>query len=487
MGNKNIVINGKPYQNVSNIKVRDVNGQDMHDFRNTDDATIESKDIPVGKVGYGKDGKVIGTAIQTSGDGEINFYDQYGAWLTSYRLSDLPLSALPEIPALEGAGADQYEFAWTMTLEEVNALTEEADIGVDVTAKEGSKTYIIPNEYGFGDHTYLYFNYEDEVGTFLVDWGDGKTTTVKTNSSAYQTADHNFISPSHNPIVIEKVSGGDCGLDYIETNVKEARFGISVKSWRGNFQTSYSLERLLFHNEFYFHRQTSKMFVQLFNIKSLNIPKSAKDISTEADYMVEQCFSLESIFFHNGVERTSVIANKATSLKKIVLPSSYKELTKGRFAIDSTSLKTIKLPKTPVKIAESNQIVDNCPALEKIINSGSLRCETLGNSCLVDCWALKEFEIPEGVKTIGTYSFRYNYALESVIIPASVEAIGSSAFNQCQSLKQIIMKGEVPPTLSGIGSGIGKNTILYVPKGSATAYATATNWSSFANGRIIEY
>ena len=484
MGKKNIVINGKPYQNVSNIKVRDVNGQDLHDFRNTDDATIESKDIPIGKVGYGKDGIVIGTAVQTSGDGEINFYDQYGAWLTSYSLSDLPLSALPEIPALEGAGADQYEFAWTMTLEEVNALTEEADIGVDVTAKEGAKTYIIPNEKGFSS-MYIYFYYENETGTFLVDWGDGTTTTVTTSSSSYQNINHSFVSPSHNPVAIEKVSGGDCGLAGIYSNLREFRFGANVRSWRGNFQADYELERILFHNTFYFYNQTAKIFVNLYNIKSLNIPKSAKDISTEADYVVDSCYSLESVFFHNGVERTSGIANRATSLKKIVLPSTYKELTKTRFVLDCTNLKTIKLPKTPVKIAESNLIVDGSYALEKIINVSSCVAESLG-SCMIDCWGLKEFEVPNGVKTIGTYFCRYCYSLESLIIPESVESIGSNFIAQCQSLKQIIMKGTVPPVLAGLGTPP-PNAILFVPEGFATAYATATNWAKFAEGKIIEY
>ena len=148
--------------------------------------------------------------------------------------------------------------------------------------------------------------------------------------------------------------------------------------------------------------------------------------------------------------------------------------------------KTIKLPKTPVKIAESNKIVDGSFALEKIINVSSCVAESLGSSCMVDCWGLKEFEVPNGVKTIGTYFCRYCYSLESLIIPESVESIGSNFIAQCQSLKQIIMKGTVPPVLAGLGT-TPPNAILFVPEGFATAYATATNWAKFAEGKIIEY
>lgn len=489
MGKKNIVINGKPYQNVSNIKVRDVNGQDMHDFRNTDDATIESKDIPVGKVGYGKDGIVIGTAIQTSGeiDGGINFYDQYGAWLTSYSLSDLPLSALPEIPALEGAGADQYEFAWSMTLEEVNALTEEADIGVDVTAKEGAKTYLIPNEFGFlAGKTYtIYLHGRGTASNVLIDWGDGATTTASLSAISPTQYQHKYNTPSYNPIVLESLSGvyfelGSSGNSSTffspSDSIKEYRLGghLGISQFSG-----ISVEKVLLNNTI----TNIGTFNAFYRLKALNIPKSIKNILYS---LTSDCFSLENIYLHEGLEGSAAIAIEAYSLKKIIFPNTYKELTSTQLLNRCSNLKTLKFPMTPVKIANSNTIVQYCESLEKVINISSCIVESLGSSCMSNNHGLKEFEVPDGVKTIGDYFCRYGYSLKSIIIPESVESIGASPFSNSYSLKQIIMKGKVPPVVSSIGSAA-LNAILYVPKGSITAYATATNWSKFAEGRMVEY
>ena len=49
--------------------------------------------------------------------------------------------------------------------------------------------------------------------------------------------------------------------------------------------------------------------------------------------------------------------------------------------------------------------------------------------------------IPEGVKTIGSYSFAFCHNLESIEIPSSVEYIGSKAFERCTNLKNVTING----------------------------------------------
>ena len=54
--NKNIIIDGIKYQNVSKIKIKDAETSDLYGFVNADDATAESKDIMIGKSAYGASG-----------------------------------------------------------------------------------------------------------------------------------------------------------------------------------------------------------------------------------------------------------------------------------------------------------------------------------------------------------------------------------------------------------------------------------------------
>lgn len=502
MGNKNIVINGKPYQNVSNIKVRDVNGQDMHSFRNTDDATIESKDIPVGKVGYGKDGKVIGTYIPPTGeiDGGINFYDQYGAWLTSYKLEDLPLSALPEIPALDGAGADQYDFAWSMTLEEVNALTEETDIGVDVTAKEGAKTYVIPNHFGFGGGSgnfNMYFYGGDENATALVDFGNGNTKNVSITANTIQAVSlsmSTFTENSYVPITVEKLSGGDFYLggnynsgsqnfvtSYISYQTKEIRIGSGIKGITQGFLGTSGCEKIILHNKLEAIGTVASLFASCYRLKSLNIPKSIKSVSSG---IASDCPQLETLFIHEGLEETGTILNNCYSVKKLVLPKTYKKLTSTYIVGGARRLEKLKLPKTPIENTKTLEIVYQAQALQYMGDFSNFTNKENINRFAYQCSCIKELTIPEGVIEIGG-NFAYQcYALETITLPSTLKKISSLA-SDAKGLKQIIMKSPEPPTLASTASFTFKPT-LYVPKGSLEAYATATNLSAWAEN-MVEY
>ena len=494
---KNININGEKYFDVSKIKVKDANTEALHTYFDTTDGDIKSNDIPVGKVGYGKDGKVIGTHIQPNGEieGGINFYDQYGAWLTSYRLEDLPLSALPEIPALDGAGADQYEFAWTMTLEEVNALTEEADIGVDVTAKEGAKTYFIPHKGGFTGVAQMFVITTTTDASFLVDWGDGTTTSFTASANTTQYTAHTFGAKSHNPIVVEKTSGEAVCFSQmtgISANIKEIRFGVDFTELQSLGLYS-SIEKFLFHNKNYLKWNGGGNFFGSYVLKSLNIPKSDNHIfspSSGGYCLAKDCYSLENIFFHEGVKSSSgFIASGCPMLKSIVLPNSLKEITYSKIADSCYGLKKIRLPKTKITMADNADIATTCYALEKIENLSSLSCNSL-SSCMSKCYSLREFVIPEGTTTLGAGCFENCYGIKSLEIPESVVSIGTNFLRYARSLRQIKMKSATPPTMntnmnSTYWVKLGLLTI-YVPKGSIEAYATATNWSAVAEC-FVEY
>ena len=108
---------------------------------------------------------------------------------------------------------------------------------------------------------------------------------------------------------------------------------------------------------------------------------------------------------------------------------------------------------------------------------------TIGTFALSSCAALISAEIPEGVTLISNNGFYSCGHLESVTIPSTVTRINSSAFQNCSVLAEIHIKAVTPPALPNANafSGISQNAVFFIPKGTLTAYQTATNWASYSD------
>ena len=93
---------------------------------------------------------------------------------------------------------------------------------------------------------------------------------------------------------------------------------------------------------------------------------------------------------------------------------------------------------------------DNCNAIiEKGTNTLIKGCNNtkipvsvtgIGDDAFSYCNGLTSIEIPEGVTSIGSYTFS-DSSLTSITIPASVESIGYSSFSDCRGLKDIYYTG----------------------------------------------
>jgi outer membrane protein OmpA-like peptidoglycan-associated protein len=97
---------------------------------------------------------------------------------------------------------------------------------------------------------------------------------------------------------------------------------------------------------------------------------------------------------------------------------------------------------------------------------------------------IAEVIFPPKLEGIGEKAFYNCSNFETVTIPASVTNIGSEAFSRCPKLMQVTAENPKPITNLGKGVfyGIDPNAcILYVPKGSKNAYATAKQWKEFFN------
>ena len=117
------------------------------------------------------------------------------------------------------------------------------------------------------------------------------------------------------------------------------------------------------------------------------------------------------------------------SLEKINLPASLKIIGDGAF-FNCSHLTDINVPETVKEIGEAaflncGRLADECGF---VIFRDVLYCY---------CGDAKDVVIPNGVKTVGCYSFSANYSLESVALPDSVSKIEGEAFSGCKNLRRI--------------------------------------------------
>ena len=130
-----------------------------------------------------------------------------------------------------------------------------------------------------------------------------------------------------------------------------------------------------------------------------------------------------------------------------------------------------------------------------------LTVTTIGIRAFKDCFNLTTVNIPSSVKSIGDYAFEcsglsyinipnsVNYIgreafsecrnLTSIVLPASVTTIGKNAFSKCDELKQITVMNGKPVKIDSTSFPDRANQILFVPKGSKSAYEGAEFWRDF--------
>lgn len=102
---------------------------------------------------------------------------------------------------------------------------------------------------------------------------------------------------------------------------------------------------------------------------------------------------------------------------------------------------------------------------------------------------IKNIELPDSLKEIGSCAFRECAQLRSIVIPASVEKIGDFAFYYSSRLKNVTVKAETPPECSIMDvfcNDTYRVAKLHIPKGCKSVYASADAWSHFEEVEEIE-
>ena len=198
-------------------------------------------------------------------------------------------------------------------------------------------------------------------------------------------------------------------------------------------------------------------------------------------------------------------AFNACSLPKLTLPNSL--ITIGDYALSSCIyLTSITIPDSVETVGVNPFFFSTRLAsfYGKYATSDH-RCLIKGDK-LISCASSGEspYDIPEGVKTIGTRAFTYAECmritipssvttiedfvfqgcenLESITLPRELSKIGWYAFYDCTNLSSIRVLAEIPPDLSP--NHVFDNTNdcpIYVPAASVETYKTTGSWRGYAD------
>lgn len=154
------------------------------------------------------------------------------------------------------------------------------------------------------------------------------------------------------------------------------------------------------------------------------------------------------------------------SITKITLPDTIQCIDTGAFA-DMLALKDINIPKGVREI---------------------------GNFAFYECKSLTCFTIPGTVEKIGMYAFARCYGLEKVCIQEGVIEIGARAFMDCSNLKEVTIPASVSRFITAttgysgfnVFSGCGGKLCVYGPAGSRAQEYCREKGFNFRNNEQIK-
>ena len=226
-------------------------------------------------------------------------------------------------------------------------------------------------------------------------------------------------------------------------------------------------------------------------LTSVTIPNSVTSIGFG---VFSNCSGLTSIKVENGNEKydsrnncNAIIETSSNTLiagcKNTIIPNSVTSIGESAFR-DCSGLTSVTIPNSVTSIGTS--AFKRCFGLTSVTIPNSVT--SIGYEAFCDCSRLTSVTIPNSVTTIGSWAFYSCSGLTSVTIGNSVTSIGKYAFSCCSGLTSIVSLNSNPPSLQGsyVFNNVDKNNcVVWVPKGSLSAYKGANWWKDFAN--IFEF
>ena len=233
-------------------------------------------------------------------------------------------------------------------------------------------------------------------------------------------------------------------------------------------------------------------FALLPNLQTIVLPSRTVKIGKEVFSMNR---NLVSVALPSGLIKIDNGAFSACSnLSAIKLPISLKKI--GDYAFSGcTNLTSIVLPPDLTEISDGMFSGAGLTSID--IPYGVTR---IGYHAFSEC-KVTSVRLPDSVIETNGFSFSFCENLTSIVLPSSLTGMGHRDFYGCTKLATIYAYMNVPPRYyntrypdfyypfefgsNSIMNGVRDNAVLYIPKGSSSAYSKAIDWREFKN--IVEF
>ena len=220
-------------------------------------------------------------------------------------------------------------------------------------------------------------------------------------------------------------------------------------------------------------------------LTSVTIPNS---VATIDDHAFSYCKGLKSAIIGTGVttigESAFAYCSNLERFEGKIATNDYRCLVINDtlMAFAPKDLTEYNIPDGVTTIGE--RAFAYCENLTSVTIPNSVTA--IGDWAFSDCTGLTSITIPESVTSIGNYAFSSCYGLTEITIPESVTSIGSSAFSWCSGLTSVTAYNPIPVDIVETGKytnsafeDVYANCILYVPAQSLGMYQVAKGWCEF--------
>lgn len=411
-------------------------------------------------------------------DGSIlkSTYIQSGGTVIAPTMGDLPIGI---------AGVTLQFQNWNNPL---NNIVQDMVIGACRKTSDDCTYFKITTNANIPASPSMYFVKAD-TSLMTIFWGDGTSSTSSASGAVTFTA-HTYSTTGSYVIKVQCTGNYQLGQGASGTRIISGSQIVGLtEAYLSKYVTGIS----------------DNGFINAKNLVKINIPNEMTYIGVNA---FQQCTNLYALVFPQSV---TVVKNNCFGTDKritvISLPNTLTAIEDSAFN-STPNLMTINLPNSITSIGISS--LNNCRIFsytKTITLPTSLT--SLGASAFISNYA-QELVIPSGITVLNTSVFATCSYLTKVTFQGNITSVGDSAFSSCYNVTSFSFPASLNSSSTGIAASAFLNCYnvldyyfysttvpplaninafslinpfckIHVPVASATAYKTATNWSTYAN------